>query len=110
MSKDSGTPEYMIRVLIVDDNSETQTSLKRALTFETAFEVVGVASTGQEGINLAKSLSPDIVLMDINMPDMDGLVATASISKESPDAQIIIMSIQNETNYMQRAMAPGARS
>jgi pilus assembly protein CpaE len=110
MSNRSGTPEYMIRVLIVDDNTETQTSLKRALTFETAFEVVGVASTGQEGINLAKSLSPDIVLMDINMPDMDGLAATATISKESPDSQIIIMSIQNETNYMQRAMAAGARS
>src|SRR5258706_3022259 len=110
MSNQSSKAGYLIRVLIVDDNTETQTSLQRALTFETAFEVIGVASSGQEGVELARSLSPDIVLMDINMPDMDGLAATALISNESPDSQIVIMSIQSETNYMQQAVAAGARS
>ncbi len=110
MNHQPGLPAYVIKVLIVDDVLETQDSLKKALTFETAFEVVGVASSGQEGIALTKSLTPDIVLMDINMPDMDGLVATQQITAESPDVQIIIMSMQSESSFIQQAMVAGARS
>ncbi len=110
MPRQSQSTEYLIKVLIVDDDVETQELLTRALTFEAEFEVVGVASSGQEGIRLAQSLAPDIVLMDINMPDMDGLAATALIARESPDAQIIMITVQNESHYIQRAMAAGARS
>jgi pilus assembly protein CpaE len=110
MLNQAWSTEYTIRVLIVDDDSQTQDSLKRALTFEAEFEVVGIASSGQEGVRLAQSLSPDIVLMDINMPDMDGLTATTLIATESPDAQIIIMTIQNESTYIQQAMVAGARA
>src|SRR5512140_2351612 len=101
MPDQSKTVEYLIRVLIVDDDAETRELLTRTLTFEAEFEVVGVGSTGQEGVQLARSLSPDIVLMDLNMPDMDGLAATALIVAESPDVQIIIMTMQHESHYIQ---------
>ena len=65
-----------IRVLIVDDIPETRDHLTKLLGFEGDMEVVGSAASGAEAIELATQLSPDIVLMDINMPDMDGIAAT----------------------------------
>ena len=61
-----------IRVLIVDDIVETRENIKKLLQFEVDFEAVGAARSGKEGIQLSQELDPDVVLMDINMPDMDG--------------------------------------
>ena len=98
-----------IRVIIVDDIAETRENIRKLLQFESDIEVVGDARTGREGIDLANEISPDVVLMDINMPDMDGITATETIRKEVPFAQIVILSVQGDPNYMRRAMLAGAR-
>lgn len=98
-----------IRVIIVDDVRETRENIRKLLQFESDIEVAGVATTGREGIQLARDVSPDVVLMDINMPDMDGITATENILKEMPFVQIVILSVQGDPNYMRRAMLAGAR-
>jgi len=98
-----------IRVVIVDDISETRENIRKLLQFEPDVEVVGVARTGREAIDISKDVKPDVLLMDINMPDMDGISATEIIRKMVPFTQIVILSIQNDPNYMRRAMLAGAR-
>jgi pilus assembly protein CpaE len=98
-----------IRVIIVDDISETRENIRKLLQFEPDVEVVGVARTGREAIDISKDSKPDVLLMDINMPDMDGIAATEIIRKTVPFTQIVILSIQNDPNYMRRAMLAGAR-
>ena len=70
-----------IRVVIVDDISETRENIRKLLQFEPDVEVVGVARTGREAIDISKDVKPDVLLMDINMPDMDGYTLTAKIKK-----------------------------
>ena len=98
-----------IRVLIVDDIAETRENIRRLLQFERDMEVVGGARTGKEAISLARESHPHVVIMDINMPDMDGISATEALLKELPNTQIVILSVQNEPDYMRRAMLAGAR-
>ena len=74
-----------IRVLIVDDIPETRDHLTKLLGFESDIDVVGSAASGAEAIELATSLTPDVVLMDINMPDMDGIAATEQLAATVPD-------------------------
>jgi pilus assembly protein CpaE len=98
-----------IRVLIVDDVSETRENVRKLLQFESDVDVVGVARTGREAIQLSQDLQPDVVLMDINMPDMDGISATEAIRANQPAVQVVILSVQGDQNYMRRAMLAGAR-
>jgi pilus assembly protein CpaE len=98
-----------IRVLIVDDIAETRENVRKLLQFESDVEVVGTARTGKEGIQLAMEMNPDVVLMDINMPDIDGITATENIRQQSPHIQVVILSVQGDPNYMRRAMLAGAR-
>ena len=98
-----------IRVLIVDDVSETRENVKKLLQFENDVEVVGIARTGKEAIQVSQELNPDVVLMDINMPDMDGIAATEAIRANQQSIQVIILSVQSDQNYMRRAMLAGAR-
>jgi len=98
-----------IRVLIVDDVAETRENVRKLLQFESDFEVVGAAKSGKEALQLTQELSPDVVLMDINMPDMDGIAATEAIRQKLPFVQVIILSVQGDPNYMRRAMLAGAR-
>ncbi len=98
-----------IRVLIVDDIPETRDHLAKLLGFEADFEVVGSAASGREAIEVAARLTPDVVLMDINMPDMDGITATERLSAEVPTASVVMMSVQGEADYLRRSMLAGAR-
>jgi len=98
-----------IRLLIVDDIAETRENLRKLLSFDTGIEVVGAASSGREGIELAKEFRPHVVLMDINMPDMDGITATEIIRREVPATQVVMLSVQGETDYLRRAMQAGAQ-
>jgi pilus assembly protein CpaE len=98
-----------IRVMIVDDVSETRENVRKLLQFEADVDVVGVARTGKEAIQLSQELNPDVVLMDINMPDMDGISATEAIHSKQPAVQVVILSVQSDQNYMRRAMLAGAR-
>lgn len=99
----------IITILLVDDIPEARENIKKLLAFEPDFKVVGGAGTGREGVEMAKEFEPDIIIMDINMPDMDGLEATSIINKAVPTAAVIIMSVQNDSDYMRRAMLSGAR-
>jgi len=102
-------PGDKIRVVIVDDIAETRENIRKLLQFENDVEVVGVGRTGREGIEIVKETKPDVVIMDINMPDMDGITATETIRRNLPYTQIVILSVQGDPNYMRRAMLAGAR-
>lgn len=97
------------RVLIVDDVAETRENVRKLLQFEADVEVVGTARTGREAIDVSQEVEPDVILMDINMPDMDGIAATEAILQKSPFVQVVILSVQGDQNYMRRAMLAGAR-
>lgn len=113
MSGRASTPQGgnkgQITILLVDDIPEARENIKKLLAFEPDFKVIGTAGTGREGVNLAKEFQPDIIIMDINMPDMDGLEATAHIQSIVPMSSVIIMSVQNDPDYMRRALRAGAR-
>jgi pilus assembly protein CpaE len=98
-----------IRVLVVDDIPETRDHLSKLLGFESDIEVVGAAASGAQALTLAAQLSPDVVLMDINMPDMDGIAATERLAAEVPNAAVVMMSVQGESDYLRRSMLAGAR-
>ena len=98
-----------IRILIVDDIADTRENLAKLIGFEADMEVAGAAGGGQEAIALAKKERPHVILMDINMPDMDGITATEIISNTVPESPIIMMSVQGEQDYLRRSMLAGAR-
>lgn len=98
-----------IRVLIVDDIAETRENVRRMLQFDSTIEVVGTARTGREAMQLSQQTKPDVIVMDINMPDMDGITATQEIKKKSPYIQVVILSVQSDPSYMRKAMLAGAR-
>lgn len=98
-----------IKVMIVDDSYETRNNIRQLLSFSRDIKVTAEAASGEEAIMLAGELSPDVVLMDINMPGIDGIKATEEISLSVPDTIVIIMSVQGETEYVRMAMAAGAR-
>ena len=99
----------LIKVLIVDDIPSTLDNLQKLLSFEPDIQVVGTATNGKEAIDLSKKSAPDIVLMDVNMPIMDGIQATEILAQEIPNSPVIIMSVQGERDYLRRAMQSGAR-
>ncbi len=98
-----------ITVVVVDDIDESREMILRMLQFDNTIEVVGTGRTGIEAIESAQKLKPDVIVMDINMPDMDGITATEAIRKKVPYIQIVVLSVQNDANYMRKAMLAGAR-
>jgi len=98
-----------IRVLIVDDIPETRDHLAKLLGFEKDIEVVGAAASGAEALQMAARLLPDVVLMDINMPEMDGITATELLLAQVPTTATVMMSVQGEADYLRRSMLAGAR-
>ncbi len=99
----------MIKVLIVDDIPETRDHLTRLLGLEQEIDVAGTAGSGEEAIRLAMDLRPDVIVMDINMPEMDGVAAAEIISQRLPSSPIIMMSVHGEADQLRRAIAAGAR-
>jgi pilus assembly protein CpaE len=97
-----------IRLLIVDDMPDMAQNVQKLLHFERDIQVVGVASSGRDAIAKAGSLHPDVVLMDINLRDMDGLQATEMITRQMQTC-VVMMSVQSEPEYLTRAMMVGAR-
>lgn len=101
-------PQRKIQLLVVDDTAETRNLINNLLYFEKDIQVVGSATRGLEGVDMAKKLQPDLVLMDINMPDIDGITATERIMASVPGVAVIMMSVQGEQDYLRRAMRAGA--
>ncbi len=98
-----------INVMVVDDIAQTRETIIRTLRFQTNIDVIGVATTGAEAVKLARDRQPDVILMDVNMPDMDGITATHAVMRECPNTQVIILTVQDDVDYMRRAMQAGAR-
>ncbi len=98
-----------IRVMIVDDIAETREQLRKLLSFDPDVEVVAMVSTGEEAVEVVTDADPDVILMDVNLPGMDGIAATAKVIEAIPTVQVIMLSVQGETDYLRRAMMAGAR-
>ena len=94
----------------MDDNHDARVTIKKILSFERDFDVVGMAATGHEGLALARELLPDIIIIDIHLPDIDGLQVTTQIIDSAPGTGVIIMSAQDNNAYMRRAMMAGAKA
>jgi pilus assembly protein CpaE len=99
----------VIKVLIVDDIPETREHLTKLLGFEEGLDVVGTAGTGEDAISVAMDLRPDVIVMDINMPGMDGVAAAEIISQRLPTSPIIMMSVHGEAEQLKRSISAGAR-
>jgi pilus assembly protein CpaE len=99
----------VIKVLIVDDIPETREHLARLLGLERDLDVAGTAGTGEEAIKIAMELRPDVIVMDINMPGMDGVQAAEIISQRLPTSPIIMMSVHGEADQLKRSISAGAR-
>ena len=98
----------MIRVLLVDDQAAVRRGLLMRLQLEPDIQVIGEASTGREALSLAQALSPDVVLMDVEMPDMDGIEATAALRQAVSASTVVILSIHDDAQTRRRAQAAGA--
>ncbi|GLW95997.1 response regulator transcription factor [Microtetraspora sp. NBRC 16547] len=105
MSERGGEP---IRVLIVDDHALIRRSLELALSAEDDIEVVGEASDGQEAVELADRLLPDVVLMDVRMPRQDGIEATRRIKESVPSTRIVMLTVSDEEEDLFEAIKAGA--
>lgn len=96
------------QVLIADDHELVRDGFKRLLSYQQDFEVVGEASNGREAVELCQSLKPDLVLMDVRMPQMDGLEATATIKAEQPEISVLVITTYENADYLLEAIKAGA--
>ena len=104
-----GHASETIRLLIVDDMAETAQNVQKLLHYERDIKVVGIASSGREAIQLANQLRPDVILMDINLRDMDGLEVAEVIGQQLYNTCIVMMSVQADQDIFSQAMSVGAR-
>lgn len=97
-----------IRLLLAEDSQGTRHNLMNLLSFEPDIAVIGSAGNGKQAIDLAIQLQPDVILMDINLPVIDGITATRHIRSHFPNIAVIMMSVQDEESYFRRASQAGA--
>lgn len=95
------------RVLLADDHRMLREGLRRSLE-EHGLEVVGEASDGEEAVRLAEQLSPDVVLMDVSMPVLDGIAATRQVRQRAPETQVVILTMHSDDESVARAIRAGA--
>ncbi len=97
-----------IRIVLADDHAVLRTGLRLLINNQPAMSVVGEAGSGTEAVTSAREHQPDIILLDLNMPGMDGLTAIPLLRKESPQSRILILTMHDDVNYLQEALRAGA--
>jgi DNA-binding NarL/FixJ family response regulator len=97
-----------VRVLVVDDHGLYRAGMSTLLAAEDGIEVIAQASGGRVGVRLARELRPDVVLMDLQMPDIDGVEATRLILEEQPDARILVLTVVSDEDQVSAALSVGA--
>src|SRR5947209_15461439 len=98
-----------ISVLLADDHSLVRRGFRRILEDDDSLQVVGEASNGVEAIRMCHELRPKVVVMDLSMPELDGVQATKEIAKHAPGTQVLVLSMHAEDNYVRNALDAGAR-
>ena len=98
-----------IRILLVDDHTVIRVGLKLLLERQTDFEVVGEAEDGRKAIQLAGELQPDAIVMDVAMPNLNGIEATRQITTALPKIAVVVLSMHSDESYVMRALKAGAR-
>jgi two-component system, NarL family, response regulator DegU len=96
------------KIVIIDDHQLFREGVKRILDFEPSFEVVAEGDDGSEAIHLVEQYQPDVIIMDINMPTINGVEATGQLIQKYPEAKVIILSIHDDENYVTHALRTGA--
>ena len=97
-----------IRIILADDHSMLLNALTRSLKLESDFEIVGTVNNGIDAIKVTKNLCPDVVLMDIGLPELDGIEATRRIKKMSPNVKILMLTMHSSEKYLIRSFHAGA--
>lgn len=96
------------KIVIIDDHQLFREGVKRILDFEPSFEVVAEGDDGSEAIELVEKYAPDVIIMDINMPNTNGVEATSGLIEQYPESKVIILSIHDDENYVTHALKTGA--
>ena len=102
--------EERISILCVEDHPLFRAGIRDLIESQSDMVLLGLAASGAEGINLARQLMPDVILMDLRLPDMNGIAATASIREHRPDAKVLMLTTFEGDAEVQRALAAGARA
>ena len=98
----------MIRVLLADDDHLMRAGLAELLTSDPSIEIAGEAATGREAVERTRRLAPDVVLMDVRMPDLDGIAATAELTRAAPETRVLILTTFEQDDYIFGALRAGA--
>jgi two-component system nitrate/nitrite response regulator NarL len=101
--------KHRIKILLADDHPVVRRGIASCLSRQSHLEILGEAANGQEALRKARELSPDIVLMDIDMPELNGLAVTEVLRKELPNVKVLILSMHSNSEYVMRIIQSGAR-
>jgi two-component system, NarL family, response regulator DegU len=104
----SNAPVRSVRIMIVDDQAVVRESLKNILATEPQFEIVAELESGEDALEQIETVQPDIVLMDIHMPRMDGLQATRRLKEQSPGCEVLMLTAYEDPKYLRQALSAGA--
>src|SRR5699024_1108202 len=109
IGRDNMSKQDVIKIALIDDHKLFREGVKRILSYEPSFEVVAEADDGHEVQEIVDAHEPDIVLMDINMPEINGIEATKNLVQHNSDVKVIILSIHDDESYVTHALKTGAQ-